>query len=254
MTVLTYDHSFDGFLSCVFAVYEQKLKEVKIIPEHKVTATFFEEQEYIVTNEIHANRLWKGIKSGGGNTASQSIYRAFLSELDQVEHILLNYIRKLFATGMPITNYADQDVLKISKIVKMVQREKHRMDAFVRFRETKEGIYFATIEPDFNVLPLNATHFKNRYADQKWLIYDLKRKYGLYYNLHTVETVRLDLEMGINQSSKTSLFFSEKEQQFEVLWQNYFKSTNIKSRKNMKLHLQHVPRRYWKYLNEKQPS
>ena len=254
MIVLTYNHSFDGFLSCVFAVYEQKLKEVMIVPEHKVIATFFEEPEYIVTNETHANRLWKGIKSKGGVGACQSIYRAFLSELDQVEHTLLNYIRKLFSTGMPITNYADKDVLEISKIVKMVRREKHRMDAFVRFRETKEGLYFATIEPDFNVLPLNATHFKNRYADQKWLIYDLKRKYGLYYNLHTVETVRLDLEMGINQSSKTSLFFSEKEQQFEVLWQNYFKSTNIKSRKNMKLHLQHVPKRYWKYLSEKQPS
>ena len=155
---------------------------------------------------------------------------------------------------MPITNYADKDVLEISKIVKMVRREKHRMDAFVRFRETKEGLYFATIEPDFNVLPLNATHFKNRYADQKWLIYDLKRKYGLFYDLHTVETVQLDLAADVHLESKSNLFFSEKEQQFEVLWQNYFKSTNIKGRKNMKLHLQHVPRRYWKYLSEKQPS
>ncbi|TXD94923.1 DUF4130 domain-containing protein [Gillisia hiemivivida] len=25
----------------------------------------------------------------------------------------------------------------------------------------------------------------------------------------------------------------------------------MKSRKNMKLHLQHVPKRYWKYLTEK---
>ena len=32
---------------------------------------------------------------------------------------------------------------------------------------------------------------------------------------------------------------------------NYFKSTNIVARKNTKLHTQHVPKRYWKYLTEK---
>jgi hypothetical protein len=34
--------------------------------------------------------------------------------------------------------------------------------------------------------------FKNRYADQRWIIYDLKRKYGLYYNLETVAEIQLD--------------------------------------------------------------
>ncbi|MDN3710262.1 DUF4130 domain-containing protein [Myroides ceti] len=44
----------------------------------------------------------------------------------------------------------------------------------------------------------------------------------------------------------------EKESLFDQLWKDYFKSTNITERKNMKLHIQHVPKRYWKYLNEKQ--
>ncbi|MGK4566274.1 DUF4130 domain-containing protein [Flavobacterium sp. 3HN19-14] len=43
----------------------------------------------------------------------------------------------------------------------------------------------------------------------------------------------------------------DKEGLYALLWNDYFKSTNIPARKNMKLHLQHVPKRYWKYLTEK---
>ena len=33
-------------------------------------------------------------------------------------------------------------------------------------------------------LPMLIKHFRNRYADQKWIIYDVKRGYGLHYDLH----------------------------------------------------------------------
>ncbi|RYE25413.1 MAG: DUF4130 domain-containing protein, partial [Sphingobacteriales bacterium] len=39
---------------------------------------------------------------------------------------------------------------------------------------------------------------------------------------------------------------------YQLLWKSYFNNSNIKERKNMKLHIQHIPRRYWKYLTEKQ--
>lgn len=48
--------------------------------------------------------------------------------------------------------------------------------------------------------------------------------------------------------------FATQEFEFQKLWQDYFKSTNIESRKNMKLHTRHIPKRYWKYLSEKQPN
>jgi probable DNA metabolism protein len=38
---------------------------------------------------------------------------------------------------------------------------------------------------------------------------------------------------------------------YQDLWQQYFKSVNIAARKNTRLHIQHMPRRYWKYLPEK---
>ena len=128
------------------------------------------------------------------------------------------------------------------------------MEAFVRFRLTKDDIYFASIEPDFNVLPLIEKHFKRRYADQKWVIYDIKRGYGLFYDLETVELINMDFPENFNFTKTDDAFFATQEFEFQKLWQDYFKATNIASRKNMKLHIRHVPKRYWKYLSEKQPN
>ena len=79
----------------------------------------------------------------------------------------------------------------------------------------------------------------------------MKRKYGIYYDLHTVEFVTIDIEGKSKPDFSNKELFQENEAVYQLLWKDYFKSTNIKSRKNMKSHLQHVPRRYWKYLTEK---
>jgi probable DNA metabolism protein len=48
--------------------------------------------------------------------------------------------------------------------------------------------------------------------------------------------------------------FTNEEHEYQTLWNDYFKSTNIASRINPKLHTQHVPKRYWKYLSEKKEA
>ena len=127
------------------------------------------------------------------------------------------------------------------------------MKAFIRFQETADGIFYAPISPDYNVLPLVAGFFKNRYADQKWLIYDLSRNYGLFYDTHQIEAVQLDEKPKLQAGSSylADGLTSDGEGLFGLLWQDYFKSTNIPARKNMKLHVRHVPKRYWHLLNEK---
>src|SRR5690606_40837493 len=122
----------------------------------------------------------------------------------------------------------------------------------VRFSKSSDGLFFAIIEPDFNVLPLIVGFFKKRYADQKWLIYDVKRQYGLLYAKLNVMEVNLTLEEKDALSAKSVIMLDKTDAHFQQLWKRYYQSTNIEARRNMKLHLQHVPRRYWKYLVEKQ--
>ena len=127
------------------------------------------------------------------------------------------------------------------------------MEAFIRFQRTKDDLYFATIAPDFNVLPLIASHFKDRYADQNWLIFDNRRRYGIHYDSATLKLVEVlvDLQKDTSGEFLSQSVCHEEEVEYQKLWKEYFDSVNIASRKNTKLHIRHVPARYWRYLTEK---
>lgn len=251
-TDLVYDVSFEGFLTCVFVIFEEKLSDVTIQKDDTVQDSIFGTRQVVITDSKKANRVWKGLRTRLSVTGIHQLYYSFLSELPNIENTMLHYIRYAFESPISIeTDYAHPAVLKLSKITKSVGREKHRMEAFVRFRLTKDDYYFATIEPDFNVLPLILKHFKMRYKDQKWIIYDVKRKYGISYDLKQTEFVQLELDFNFNHFETSSDVFKQQELEYQILWKDYFRSANIASRKNMKLHVQHVPKRYWKYLIEK---
>ncbi|PQJ79153.1 TIGR03915 family putative DNA repair protein [Polaribacter porphyrae] len=252
---LIYDGTFEGFLSCVFYVFEYKLNQVTIQNQYVIQNSFFAKNETILTDKEKSDRVWKGLKTKASSVSTTKIYYAFLSEQNGIENILLDNIKHIFNHKEKVdTDFTQPSILKTSQVAKNVSREKHRMEAFVRFRLTKDNIYFSNIEPDFNVLPLISKHFKSRYADQKWIIYDIKRSYGLYYDLETLDFINLDFPEHFDFTKTNSDFFSDQEFDFQKLWKDYFDSTNIKERKNMKLHIRHIPKRYWKYLSEKQPN
>ncbi|WP_207429456.1 TIGR03915 family putative DNA repair protein [Pedobacter sp. SYSU D00535] len=250
MTILVYDGTWPGFLSCVFEAYERKLTELQISSELRFQASLLDTPITIITEEAKARRVWSGLQKRLSGQALRQLYHCFLSEIPMIENTLFEYIRLAFAWEGVEKAFTKASVLRVSQVAKMVYREKHRMEAFVRFQLTTDGIYYATIEPDFNVLPILRSHFEKRYADQKWLIYDLRRKYGIFYDLEEVEEIQL--ERG-SSGTEASSIFSEDEAAYQTLWKDYFEHVNIKERKNMKLHLRHVPRRYWKYLTEKAP-
>ena len=55
----------------------------------------------------------------------------------------------------------------------------------------------------------------------------------------------------LNNKEDLKFLLDENEELYQKLWQQYFNSVNIAARKNMKLHIQHMPRRYWRHLVEK---
>ncbi len=253
-TTLLYDGSFDGFLCCVFMVYEQKITDPVIRKLSQTNNQLFTITEEVITQKDKAKRVWNGFMKKTKKNEQRDFFKAFLSEIKGVENTLLNYMRNVFdKEANQNIDFSNKDILKISQVARMVGREKHRMEAFVRFQLTEDGIYIATVTPDFNVLPLIIHHFKDRYADQKWLIIDIARKYGIYYNLNSVEMVTFE-ELNTINPNTIKEHFSHQETDFQKLWKTYYHNVNIASRKNTKLHLQHLPKRYWKYLTEKSGS
>jgi probable DNA metabolism protein len=251
ITTLIYDGTFEGLLTAVFEVYDRKLTVVNLQKTGQDISAMFEHRLQVITDEARSARVLKGLKQKISSMGVQRLYAAHLAEIDGDENNLMGYIRYAFDAAQNIEDdYGNKYVMRVSEIVRMVRREKHRMEAFVRFQKLKDGIYYAAIEPDFNVLPLLIRHFKNRYTDQKWMIYDIRRKYGIYYDLHDTQFVSLDFA-NIGKPDNVIAAFTEDEEVYQHLWKNYFTSVNIPSRKNTKLHVRHIPKRYWKHLTEK---
>ena len=248
----TYDGTFEGLLSCVFEAFDKKIMPFSI-SQHPLSELFAE--NYTVSTETQkANRVLTGLKKKLSPSALNMLFVCWLSELKEVDMLLFNYICKTFLAEKSIElNFADADVLELSKIVKKVSQEAERMRQFVRFQKASDQTYFASIEPMYNVLPLTLSFFEDRFADQQWIIYDLKRKYGLFYNLEKTEIIHFD-NLSINKSNGKlhEDLLADDELDFQDSWRQYLQSVTIKERKNLKLQRQHMPKRFWKYLTEKQ--
>ncbi|HEX8562825.1 MAG TPA: TIGR03915 family putative DNA repair protein [Flavobacterium sp.] len=252
MATFIFDGSFEGLLTAIFDFYELKPEVVFLVSEQHYQPDLMNEAHVVYSDETKSERVWNGLKKKISTDWQTRFYKAYLAETAEGNQHLFDFARYIFDTPKGAeTNYGHPAVMGISKLDKSVNRERHRMKAFIRFQETSDGVFYAPIEPDYNVLPLIAGFFKNRYADQQWIIYDLKRKYGLFYNLESVEVIRLDMQPELKREFLPAEAIHNKEGLYSLLWNDYFRSTNIPARKNMKLHIQHVPKRYWKYLTEK---
>lgn len=251
MTTLLYDGSFDGLFTAVFEVFEYRYNDAEIVSrENFLQENIFAQIHEVVTQTEKSERVLKKLEQSIGKTGINQLVKVFLSEDPRLEQLILSAVQQSvkYPGDNILQNFANDDILQISKICKSVSRERHRMTAFVRFEKMQDDIYFAKINPDYNVLPLIRNHFKNRYADQQWMIYDLRRNYGLFYDLENCEFFYPDEKINLSQYQEK---LHDEEKKYQRLWQSYFAKTNIKERKNSKLHIQHVPKRYWKYLTEK---
>ena len=253
MLYYLYDGSFEGFLTCVFDVYFRNETPARMVNEG-TALPLFTDTHPVITDGDKAGRVLEGLKKKISKSAIHMLYYCYLSELPDVELILLRYIQKALASPVSIeVNFADDDVLALSKIYRKVSREHSRMLQFIRFQKTVDGMYFAVMDPIYNVLPLCANFLQDRYADQQWLVYDTRRNFGLYYDLTKTEIVRFEHPPAHLKTGKISMEQQDDyERAFQELWKDYLQAITIQSRKNLRLQRQFMPKRFWKYLTEKE--
>jgi probable DNA metabolism protein len=256
MNIWTYDKTFEGFLTLVFDCYEKKIFPDKISGDVNNQTCIFPGTFEVISDEVKAKRVWNGLHKKISDTGCQMLYYAFLSEMPDIELLILQYTKKVFESLVNIElNFGDRYVLEITKINRKVNREAQRILMFVRFQKTADGIYYASFDPKYNVLPLVIRHFEKRFSDQKWIIYDTRRSYGFYYDLKNTTEVTFTESLINPVTGKIDTSIMDKDEQlFQKLWKGYFNSMCIKERLNPKLHRQLLPKRFWKYLTEKQTS
>ncbi|UZA07669.1 TIGR03915 family putative DNA repair protein [Moraxella bovis] len=251
---LTHDSGFDGWLTAVFVCYKQKCTDrATLVCRHEYIPKFFDTVVDVTTDPAKAERVLTKLTQTLGKDGIRQLMWAYLSELDYIPNVLFGVVKYALAnpTKNILKDHAHPDVMALNQTVKSVGRERHRMKAFVRFEHTTDGVYFAKINPDFNVLPLITNHFKARYQDQDFAIYDIKRGYGI---LSRQGDTDVQMIVGIDDDVLTDSrsVWSDDEARYQRFWQGYFANVTIKERINPKLHKQYLPVRYWRYLSEKQ--
>lgn len=255
MNIYTYDGSFEGLLSAVFQIFAERIVPVDIVAESHSQLGLLDQNRRVATDDTKAERVLSALDRKSDGRASLLVYKMFLSELPQFEISIFRFIKTIVDSrqGDVLGNYANPQTAEALRIEKMIGREVHRMHAFVRFQKSANGIFHAAVNPDFNVLPLIGSHFEKRYADQRWIILDTLRHYALYYDLESTQFIESDhpLLASLSTNSKEADWRDAKEDLYQQLWVSYFHSVNIQQRNNAKLHLRHMPRRYWPYLIEK---
>jgi len=253
MNIFSFDNTYEGLLTLVFESYRLNLFPDEILPGEGSMNVLFDSVLTVPTDHRKAERVWKGIIAHSSEENAHRIYRVFLSALPDTPLLLMKYIRLVIDSSKnQETNFSEPVVIEINKLHQKVCREAHRVQMFVRFQKTIEGSYYASFAPMYDVLPLCIPHFKDRFADQTWIIYDLKRNYGFLYDLKNVTRVVFDqLKVNTQNGRLHNSLLADDEKLFQQLWKQYYKSICILERKNPKVHRQLLPQRFWKYLPEK---
>ena len=265
MIVYLFDKTHDRLLSAVFDSFYLHQQPEFLLAEGEQLPLFADEPHRVVTDSEKAERVWKGLEKNLSKDGLHMITISWLSEERALNQPLFNFICKVFRLKVKNLeqNASDPDVLEVRNTCRRVLHEQLRMKQFIRFQKAKDGTYLAVVSPDHNVLPLITAHFQDRFNDQPWLIYDAKRHYGYYYEASPDpsnrwgDVVRVTFEdeaavpFDLTNGKLDNDVLSENDKLFQDLWRTYFKAICIKERLNPRKQLSDMPRRYWKYMTEK---
>ncbi len=243
-----YDGTYEGLLTVIFDSYANRRRATSITtdsPEVQLALSSCR----TTTDKSKADRVLKKMKEICGKKVSLFFFKNFLSEKEEREMNIYRFIQRVIRENKNVLgDFRDPLIVEMQRTIKQVDREVHRMHAFVRFQETTDGKYMALIRPDFDVVPLIGPHFVKRYPGFEWVIYDIQRHKGIHFTEGQLVYVKGNALM---KSELSHDDLTGREKAIQGLWRTYFRHVSIGERKNDRLHVQHIPKRYWPLLTEK---
>ena len=277
MTVFRYDKSFEGLLTAVFDAYARRMWPEALLSVGEPAPMFTDEEHTVVTDGEKAGRVWRALGKKLPKDVLNMLVMGWLSEEPDVDSMVARYMRRVFGGnahggekevpgGGPEvwTDFRDPDILRIKQLAQKVSREREHLMQFTRFQKGADAgtpgddpanpsgqpTYFAPVSPRYNALPLAIPYFRDRFRDQRWLVYDITRHYGYYYDLHEVTEITLPDDSHLTSGQLDPSLLAENEELFAQMWRGYISSMAIKERLNAKLQRQHMPRRFWPLMTE----
>lgn len=239
--IYLYNYNFISLLNLIKALLKNNIKPFNI-KNKDYTGNLFDN---IITMEIKddENIVGEFVKIFG-NYYMNLIYYVYLSNSDNKEIIIYYFLLNYFKYKDNLTRMRNlKCVSETLKISEKVSRENHRFKGFTRFKEFNNGVLYAEINPDNDILYLLSIHFKNRLKYEYWIIKDINRNILSIYDKKNFYFI-------MDKDFKLMNTISDREIEFAELWCSFYKTIGIKERKNDKCRMSFMPKKYWSCLLE----
>lgn len=244
--VYLYDGTLEGLFTIVFDTYVQHSIPNNIIAQATYSYNLLEETKQIQTDYEKSSRIFHGIMQNISQEALYWSYTAFQSSSSYKEMAILKYILRGFQVGPKINTMLSLDeVLQVYQLLRNVLREAHRLKGLVRLSEIDNNLFYSSIHPDNNVIENVGKHLIKRFPTQNLILHDKKREIAFLYNQYTSCVIHVPSHIHFDS-------FSDTEKKFQSLWKTFFQTIAIPERKNARLQMQYMPKKYWQDLPEMQ--
>ncbi|MDE6557513.1 MAG: TIGR03915 family putative DNA repair protein, partial [Clostridia bacterium] len=216
MTYYLVDGSENNFYTAVFDAY--KNKECIITSERDLQLGLGFEVIDVVTDENKAARV-KAKINALDKGAEEDITLLLRSDASLKESVAFDYIKLIIGHGGAVRGMlANPTVIEMTRIRTRVFGEAHKLKGFLRFMENSDGVLYAPYSPDNDITDILAQHFAARFASNRFVIHDIKRKIAALYD---------GTEIVMTYADDAEIYLSEYESYFENLWKQYYNSVNI---------------------------
>lgn len=239
--MITYviEDTIESFFTAIYLHYYDKPADL-IIRKKDYKPNLVDTPIYINEDENLYLKSLNGIKRTFSSEAMKTIFYGLKNSNEKAPNIIFNFIKVGMKNKSKIHEaFHLAEVSKAINLKQQVSLEAHRMTGFVRFSLVNE-ILISKISPDHDILEFISSHFKSRYKNNPFIIYDAQRRKALTYNLKECIIVE-------NIDIKDSLTNTD---EYQKIWQGYFKHLCIDERKNKKTQNNSLPIRYRNNMDE----
>lgn len=252
MYVFQCEDSIDGIFTGVYDAWASHYghKNIQLSSDSTANLTLFSEYIAVPADFEKSRKVSRTLINRLGTEFYETICQCAMADgncrklsMDKANAIYQTIVMALaLPEGAKVLEYLGEPCIAcIFELCRQTANEGHHLLEFLRFSELKNGILFAQIHPKNDVLPILASHFTNRLPLENFIIYDATHQTAVVHkaskNYLIVDASSLDLSLTKEYSSN--------EEEYRRLWCAFFDAIAIDSRKNDKLQIQNIPKRFW---------
>ncbi len=253
---ILYRGGFPGFL-CAVDESLRRGPEGGLLPPIRAWeggVGLFDESQVLDTDPARAREFWDRLRRVSA-PAAKTCFAAYCSDRKKREGAIARVVARILAEGPEaLEDLGDRDIAEILAASRRSLCEAHKFCGLVRFRELKDSSWYAEIRPDCDILPFIGDHFSERFRIMRFVIHDRGRSSAILHE--PGKPWRLVRGFGLREEGNREIPLPVSVREEEILegWLGYFRSVALEPRRNLRLQASHMPKKYWEFLPETEPS